>query len=91
MAVSSLSSISCELVCGTWVINRIIVMLIKCYRLDYRSDYDEEMVWKLVQAHGGLISIRRTCIDFWLHESWEVVLNLAFPDLIRVTDLDYIA
>lgn len=63
---------------------------IKCYRLSARCAYDEEMVWKLVQAHGGFISIRGDCIDFWLHESWEVVLLLAFPDLVRMPDLDYI-
>ena len=65
--------------------------LIKCYRLSARCAYDEEMVWKLVQAHGGFISIRTDCIDFWLHESWEVVLLLAFPDLVRQQDLDYVA
>ena len=65
-------------------------MLIKCYRLEARCPYDEEMVWKLVQAHGGLISIRGDCIDFWIDSSWELVLNLAFPDLTRRSDLDYI-
>ena len=65
-------------------------MLIKCYRLDYRSSYDEELVWSLVQRHGGSICIRGGCIDFWLESSWELVLNLAFPDLIRMADLDYI-
>jgi hypothetical protein len=86
----SLSISLLELLCGLGLINRIYRMLIKCYRLDYRSDYDEELVWSLVQRHGGYISIRQTCIDFWLHESWEVVLNLAFPDLVRQADLDYI-
>ena len=90
MDVYCLSISHLELSCGRGLINRIYRMLIKCYRLDYRSSYDEEMVWCLVQRHGGYISIRQTCIDFWLHESWEVVLNLAFPDLIRMEDLDYI-
>ena len=66
-------------------------MLIKCYRLESRCDYDEEMVWKLVQRHGGWIAIRGDCIDFWIHESWEVVLLLAFPGLIRKQDFDYVA
>jgi hypothetical protein len=61
-----------------------------CYRLDYRSSYDEEMVWSLVQRHGGHISIRQDCIDFWLEPQWEIVLNIAFPDLIRRRDLDYL-
>ena len=66
-------------------------MLIKCYRLTARCSYDEELVWKLVQAHGGWIVVRGDCIDFWIHESWEIVLNLAFPDLVRVPENDYIA
>ncbi len=61
-----------------------------CYRLDYKSRYDEELVWSLVQRHGGHISIRGDCIDFWIHRDCEVVLVLAFPDLTRRPDLDYI-
>ena len=63
---------------------------LRCYRLDYRSSYDEEMIWALVQRHGGHISIRNDCIDFWIHESWEIVLNITFPDLVRRPDLDYV-
>ena len=62
----------------------------RCYRLNYRSSYDEEMVWALVQQHGGHLSIRLDCIDFWIHHSWEVVLILAFPDLERRPELDLI-
>lgn len=69
---------------------RCYYMLISCYRLDYRSSYDEELVWSLVQRHGGLISVRGDCIDFWIESQWELVLNLAFPDLIRLQDLDII-
>lgn len=61
-----------------------------CYRLNYRASYDEEMVWSLVQRHGGHIAIRQDCIDFWLEPQWEIVLNIAFPDLVRMPDLDYI-
>ena len=61
-----------------------------CYRLNYRSSYDEEMVWALVQRHGGSISIRGDCIDFWIAPEWEIVLNIAFPDLERRPELDYI-
>ena len=63
---------------------------LKCYRLDYRSNYDEEVVWSLVQRHGGHISIRQDCIDFWIHRDWEEFLLLAFPDLIRKPELDYV-
>ena len=60
-----------------------------CYRLNYRAAYDEEMVWALVQRHGGHISIRNDCIDFWIAPQWEIVVNIAFPDLERRPDLDY--
>jgi hypothetical protein len=63
---------------------------LKCYRLGYRCSYDEELVWSLVQRHGGFISIRGDCIDFWISPEWELVLNIAFPDLERRPDLDYI-
>ena len=61
-----------------------------CYRLDYRSGYDEEMVWSLVQKYGGSISIRVDHILFWLAPEWAVVLVLAFPDLERCPELDYL-
>lgn len=61
-----------------------------CYRLDYRANYDEELVWALVQRHGGHISIRGDCVDFWIHPRWEALLVIAFPDLQRRADLDYI-
>lgn len=61
-----------------------------CYRLSYRASYDEEMIWALVQRHGGSISIRNDCIDFWIEPQWEIVLNIAFPDLERRPELDYI-
>ena len=61
-----------------------------CYRLDYRSSYDEELVWALVQRHGGRIEIRQDCIDFWIDPAWEIVLNMCFPDLQRRPELDLI-
>ena len=64
--------------------------LLRCYRLGYRAHYDEEMVWALVQRHGGHISIRQDCIDFWIDAEWEVVLVMAFPDLERRPELDYL-
>ena len=63
---------------------------LKCYRLNYRSNYDEELVWALVQRHGGHIAIRGDCIDFWIDPAWEIVLNMTFPDLERRSDLDYV-
>lgn len=63
---------------------------LRCYRLDYRASYDEEMVWSLVQRHGGRIEVRRDCIDFWIDSAWEPLLTLAFPDLVRHPELDHI-
>lgn len=60
-----------------------------CYRLNYRADYDEEMVWKLVQRHEGMISIHTGYIDFWIDPQWEEILVMSFPDLVRVPALDY--
>jgi hypothetical protein len=64
--------------------------VLRCYRLSYRSNYDEEVVWALVQRHGGHISIRQDSIDFWIHRDFEPLLVLAFPDLERRADLDYL-
>ena len=60
-----------------------------CYRLAYRAEYDEELVWALVQRHGGHISIRQDCIDFWIAPEWQELLILAFPDLERRPSQDY--
>ena len=61
-----------------------------CYRLDYRSAYDEELVWSIVQRYGGYIGICPSYIDFWLAPEWSVVLVLSFPDLERRPELDYL-
>lgn len=63
---------------------------LRCYRLGYRCSYDEELVWALVQRHGGHLSIRQDCIDFWIPPAWELVLNIAFPELERRPELDYL-
>lgn len=62
-----------------------------CYRLGLAADLDEEVVWAFVQRHGGWLSIRQECIDFWIHEDWASLLVLAWPALIRVPALDYVA
>ena len=60
-----------------------------CYRLNYRSDYDEELVWKLIQKHGGIIKTYPDHIDFWIEPAWEETLVTLFPDLDRMPSLDY--
>lgn len=79
--------LSFRLLCGLFTMTDTRLF---CYRLNYRAAYDEEMVWALVQRHGGHISIRTDCIDFWIAREWAVVLNIAFPDLERRPELDYI-
>jgi hypothetical protein len=61
-----------------------------CYRLGYRSDYDSEAVWELVQRHGGFLSIRVDVIDFWIAPDLASLLVIAYPDLERRADLDYV-
>jgi hypothetical protein len=73
-----------------FTLSKSMLTELRCYRLDYRSNYDEELVWSLVQRHGGHISIRGDCVDFWIHRDFEELLVLAFPDLIRKPELDYI-
>lgn len=61
-----------------------------CYRLPYRSEYDEETIWAYVQRAGGEIAIRQDCIDFWVPPRAELFLVCAWPELERRADLDYI-
>ncbi len=64
--------------------------LLCCYRLDALIAYDEESVWSLVQRHGGSLSIRGDCIDFWIPQQYQSLLVLAFPRLRRQWQLDYV-
>ena len=62
-----------------------------CFRLTYNVDYDEEEVWAFVQRHGGFLSIRQDAIDFWIHEDWSLLVYVAWPLLLRLPALDYVA
>ena len=64
--------------------------MLKCYRLTYRSEYDEEVIWAYVQRSGGHISIRQDSIDYWVDSRAELFLNCAWPDLERHPELDLI-
>ena len=66
-----------------------VTTTLRCYRLNYRASYDEELVWALVQRHGGYIAIFPGYVDFWISPEWEIVLNMTFPDLERVRERDY--
>ena len=68
----------------------MIEPLLCCYRLDALMPYDEEQIWSLVQRHGGSLSIRGDCIDFWIPQQYQSLLALAFPGLRRQFCLDYV-
>jgi hypothetical protein len=61
-----------------------------CYRLDSRMDLDEEVIWAFVQRHGGQVSIRGDCIDFWIPVEYQSMFVLAWSQLRRKSEFDYI-
>jgi hypothetical protein len=62
---------------------------ILCYRLLWHA-HDEERVWQFVDRHQGFMQPTLACIDFWIPRQYSSLLVLAFPRLIRRSDLDYI-
>jgi hypothetical protein len=64
---------------------------ILCYRYQaWTHDYDCEAVWQFVQRHGGHMSIRRDCIDYFVPVEYQVLFVLAYPELTRQYNLDLI-
>jgi hypothetical protein len=64
---------------------------ILCYRYQaWTHDYDSESVWAFVHRHGGHMSIRCDCIDYFVPIQYRVLFELAFPDLTRQRNLDLI-
>ena len=62
-----------------------------CYRYQaWAHDYDSEAVWQFVQRHGGHISIRNDCIDYFVPVEYQVLFALAWPELSRQYNLDLI-
>lgn len=60
-----------------------------CYRYQaWTTDLDCESVWAFVQRHGGHISIRNDCIDYYIPVRYQVLLALAWPQLTRQRNLD---
>lgn len=64
---------------------------ILCFRFhSWQSPTDEEEIWAFVQRHGGFISIRQDCIDFFIHKQYQDLLLLAWgSELTRFPLLDY--
>ena len=61
-----------------------------CYRLDAHMLLDEEVIWAFVQRHGGHLSIKGDCIDFWIPVKYESMFVLAWSQLRRKPEFDYI-
>jgi hypothetical protein len=68
----------------------MITPTLLCYRLDSSMDLDEEAIWSFVQRHGGQLSIRGDCIDFWIPVRYHSVFVMAWSSLRRMRDLDYV-
>jgi hypothetical protein len=51
---------------------------------------DEEAVWAFVQRHGGHLSIKGDCIDFWIPVEYQTLFVLAWSELRRKSEFDYI-
>ena len=62
---------------------------ILCYRYQaWTHDYDCELVWAFVQRHGGHITVRNDCIDYFVPVKYQVLFALAWPELTRQSNLD---
>lgn len=62
---------------------------IVCYRLSYYMTHDPELVWALVQRHGGYISVRPGGhYEFYLARELRTILVLAFPQLVHQPEKD---
>jgi hypothetical protein len=61
-----------------------------CYRLDSHMLLDEEVIWAFVQRHGGHLSIKGDCIDFWIPQQYESMFVCAWSQLRRKSEFDYI-
>jgi hypothetical protein len=62
--------------------------ILRCYRLTYRSEYDEEVIWAFVQRSGGHLSIRQDSIDYWIPVRYQTLLVCAWPELEAQPQLD---
>lgn len=60
-----------------------------CYQLSYWHDHDPELVWHLVQLHGGSLSyLNGGCYDFYIDRQYAIILIMAFPELRRQPQKD---
>ena len=60
-----------------------------CYQLSYWHSYDPELVWSLVQLHGGSLSyLNGGQYAFYIPCQYAVLLVIAFPQLQRQPQKD---
>ena len=64
---------------------------VRCYCLRYSMSYDPEDVWAFVQRHNGFMDIRAGG-EYWfyVYAEHESLFRIAYPELIRRPELDYI-
>lgn len=57
---------------------------IYCYTLAYWMPYDPELIWQLVERHGGNIApLAGGYYDYYIPREYASILVLAFPQLRR--------
>ena len=63
-----------------------------CYRYHPFEElsYDEEAVWRDIQAWGGWMTIRGDCVDFFVPRQYISFFLLKYPELLRQPALDYV-
>ena len=61
-----------------------------CFRLRSTDSDLQDRVWLYVERAGGHMSIRQDCIDFFVPPRAVSFLVLAYDELERRPDLDYL-
>jgi hypothetical protein len=62
---------------------------ILCYQLPYYILYDPEVIWSLVQRHGGTITaLPGGHYDYYIASEYASILLVAFPELRRQLQKD---
>ncbi len=52
--------------------------------------YNEETIWRDIQAWGGWMTIRGDCVDFFVPRNYITFFVLKYPELMRQPALDYV-
>jgi hypothetical protein len=61
-----------------------------CFELNYQHPYDPEVIWSLVQRHSGYIEPHHGGkYHFYIHRDHSVLVQLAWPLLVRRPSRDF--